>query len=156
MMMALSGCGLDSMPAPTPTTPSKHSVQADDSAGAMKSIIGTRRTDPEVSATAAVTMALPGHGLDLTPTPTPTTMPTGMLIQSPLGHKAMIYCKETLPQSIYKISQRVYAKDDSTGLLRPAFIRMVMWGPKSDKVNVGCCSPLLVFGNAGENDRDDK
>jgi hypothetical protein len=25
---------------------------------------------------------------------------TGMLIQSPSGHKAMIYCKETLPRSL--------------------------------------------------------
>jgi hypothetical protein len=46
---------------------------------------------------------------------------TGMSIQSPSGHKAMIYCKETLLQSLYEVSQRVYAKDNSTGLLCPAF-----------------------------------
>ncbi|KAL3763315.1 hypothetical protein ACHAW5_007707 [Stephanodiscus triporus] len=81
----------------------------------------------------------------------------------------MIYCEETLPQSLYKVAQRVYAKDDSTGLLYPAFVRKVMWGPKAKKITLGFCSPK-AFGNvcdgddngnndmqsAGENDQDDE
>jgi hypothetical protein len=80
---------------------------------------------------------------------------TDMLIQSPSGYKAMIYCKETLPQSLYKVSQCIYAKDNSTGLLCPAFIQKVMWGLKADKINAGFCLPL-AFGNAGENDKDEE
>ena len=83
--------------------------------------------------------------------------------------KSTIYCEDTLPQSIYKVAQRVYAKDDTTGLLYPAFVRKVMWGPKADTNQRGFCSPL-AFGDArggddnannenqcaGENDQDDE
>ena len=86
-----------------------------------------------------------------------------------VNNKATVYREETLPQSLYKVAQRVYAKDDSTGLLYPAFVRKVMWGPKANKVNVGFCSPL-AFGDArggdgninnenqcaGENDQEDE
>ncbi|KAL3822874.1 hypothetical protein ACHAXA_006238 [Cyclostephanos tholiformis] len=73
--------------------------------------------------------------------------------ESPPSHqKAVIYSEETIPQSRYKVAQRVYAKDDSTGLLYPAFVRKVMWGPKVDRVNVGSS---LVFGSARGGDDDD-
>jgi hypothetical protein len=49
----------------------------------------------------------------------------------------------------------LYAKDNSTGLLCPAFIRKVMWGPKADKIDARFCSPL-AFGNAGENNLDEE
>ena len=44
------------------------------------------------------------------------------------------------PSSLYNIHQRVYAKDDATGLLYPAIIRRSMWGPKSTKINVALLS----------------
>ena len=53
-----------------------------------------------------------------------------------------IYSEENLPKSMYNPATRVYAKDDATGLLYPAFIRKVMWGPKSNQVNLGFCSSL--------------
>ena len=53
------------------------------------------------------------------------------------------YSEETLPKPLYSVSHRVYAKDDATGLLYPAFVRKVMWGPKSNQVNMGFCSSLV-------------
>ena len=53
------------------------------------------------------------------------------------------YSEETLPKPLYNVSHRVYAKDDATGLLYPAFVRKVMWGPKSNQVNMGFCSSLV-------------
>ncbi len=37
-----------------------------------------------------------------------------------------------LPTPLYSQNQRVYAKDEATGLLYPAMIRRSMWGPKSE------------------------
>lgn len=39
--------------------------------------------------------------------------------------------KSCLPAALYTQNQRVYAKDETTGLLYPAMIRKAMWGPKS-------------------------
>ena len=44
------------------------------------------------------------------------------------------FSEENLPPSLYKPHQRVYAKDEATGLLYPAMVRKVVWGPKSDQV----------------------
>ena len=38
---------------------------------------------------------------------------------------------QSLPAPLYTQNQRVYAKDETTGLLYPAMIRKAMWGPKS-------------------------
>ena len=38
---------------------------------------------------------------------------------------------KSLPAPLYTQNQRVYAKDETTGLLYPAMIRKAMWGPKS-------------------------
>lgn len=38
---------------------------------------------------------------------------------------------KSLPAQLYTQNQRVYAKDETTGLLYPAMIRKAMWGPKS-------------------------
>lgn len=53
------------------------------------------------------------------------------------------YSEDTLPQSLYTKTQRVYAKDDATGLLYPAFVRKVMWGPTNSNVTMGFCSSLV-------------
>lgn len=59
------------------------------------------------------------------------------------------------PRSLFKVCQRVYAKDDATGLLYPAYIRKVMWGPKSNSTSMGFCSALVngesTGGNADQN-----
>jgi len=39
---------------------------------------------------------------------------------------------KSLPAPLYTQNQRVYAKDETTGLLYPAMIRKAMWGPKSE------------------------
>jgi hypothetical protein len=91
-----------------------------------------------------------------TPDPLPEHA-VGIVEKSPPSQKAVIYSKDILPQSRYMVTQRVYSKDDSTGLLYPAFVRKVMWGPKADKINVGSS---LAFGennekqSAGENDEE--
>jgi len=54
-----------------------------------------------------------------------------------------VFSEENLPMSLYKVAQRVYAKDDATGLLYPAFVRKVMWGPKSHQISMGFCSSLV-------------
>eukprot|EP00579_Thalassiosira_antarctica_P030596 CAMPEP_0202032692 /NCGR_PEP_ID=MMETSP0905-20130828/65657_1 /ASSEMBLY_ACC=CAM_ASM_000554 /TAXON_ID=420261 /ORGANISM="Thalassiosira antarctica, Strain CCMP982" /LENGTH=847 /DNA_ID=CAMNT_0048596561 /DNA_START=56 /DNA_END=2600 /DNA_ORIENTATION=- len=66
------------------------------------------------------------------------------------------------PPSLYKVFQRVYAKDDATGLLYPAFIRKVIWGPKSNQVNLGFCLSLVngkpvggIVDNEKKGDDDD-
>ncbi|KAL7469395.1 hypothetical protein ACHAXS_009653 [Conticribra weissflogii] len=41
-----------------------------------------------------------------------------------------------IPPAMYMIHQRVYAKDNSTGLLYPAVVRKAMWGPKPHQVKV--------------------
>ena len=64
--------------------------------------------------------------------------------------KATIYNEDTLPESRYKVTQRVYAKDDSTGLLYPAFVRKVMWGPKVDSTKL-----IVNDQSVGENDDDE-
>jgi hypothetical protein len=71
---------------------------------------------------------------------------TGMLIQSPSSHKAMIYSKETLPHSLYKVSQHVYALCQRI-FYWPTLSSLclkVMWGPKADKIDAGFCSPLAL------------
>ncbi len=76
--------------------------------------------------------------------------------ESPDSQKVVICSEETLPQSRYIVTQRVYAKDDSTGLLYPAFVRKLMWGPKVKQINVGSS---LDFGKekqlASENDEEE-
>jgi len=39
---------------------------------------------------------------------------------------------KSIPAPLYTQNQRVYAKDETTGLLYPAMIRKAMWGPKSE------------------------
>jgi len=67
-----------------------------------------------------------------------------------------IYSEEKLPKSLYNLATRVYAKDDATGLLYPAFIRKVMWGPKSNQVNLGFCSSLSEDGGILNDDNEMK
>jgi len=67
-----------------------------------------------------------------------------------------IYSEEKLPKSLYNPSTRVYAKDDATGLLYPAFIRKVVWGPKSSQVNLGFCSSLSEDGGILNDDNEMK
>ena len=50
------------------------------------------------------------------------------------------YDSTTIPPSIYNNHQRVYARDEATGLLYPAIVRRVMWGPKSTQVKVALLS----------------
>ena len=38
---------------------------------------------------------------------------------------------KSLPAPLYTQNQRVYAKDEATGLLYPAMVRKLIWGPKS-------------------------
>ena len=68
--------------------------------------------------------------------------------------KATIYNEDTLPESRYKVTQRVYAKDDSTGLLYPAFVRKVMWGPKVDNTKL-IVKDQSVVENDDEDDEDE-
>ena len=67
-----------------------------------------------------------------------------------------IYSEEKLHKSLYNPATRVYAKDDATGLLYPAFIRKVMWGPKSSQVNLGFCSSLSEDGGILNDDNEMK
>lgn len=67
-----------------------------------------------------------------------------------------IYSEENLPKSLYNPATRVYAKDDATGLLYPAFIRKLMWGPKSNQVNLGFCSSLSEDGGLLNDDNEMK
>ena len=67
-----------------------------------------------------------------------------------------IYSEEKLPKPLYNLATRVYAKDDATGLLYPAFIRKVMWGPKSNQVNLGFCSSLSEDGGILNDDNEMK
>jgi len=67
-----------------------------------------------------------------------------------------IYSEENLPKPLYNLATRVYAKDDATGLLYPAFIRKVMWGPKSNQVNLGFCSSLSEDGGILNDDNEMK
>jgi hypothetical protein len=69
--------------------------------------------------------------------------------------KATIYNEDTLPESRYKVTQRVYAKDDSTGLLYPAFVRKVMWGPKVDSTKL-IVNDQSVVENDDEDDDEDE
>ena len=55
----------------------------------------------------------------------------------------LVFSEDSLPESRYKVAQRIYAKDDATGLLYPAFVRKVMWGPKSNQITLGFCSSLV-------------
>mmetsp|Transcript_24390 Transcript_24390/g.52586 ORF Transcript_24390/g.52586 Transcript_24390/m.52586 type:complete len:728 (+) Transcript_24390:1-2184(+) len=61
----------------------------------------------------------------------------GVLVNPIIG-----YSEETLPPTLYKVAQRAYAKDDATGLLYPAFIRKIIWGPRSNEISMGSCSSL--------------
>jgi len=60
-----------------------------------------------------------------------------------------------IPPAMYKNHQRVYAKDDATGLLYPAVVRKTMWGPKSHQVKVTYLTidSLLDETNNGDTDK---
>lgn len=58
----------------------------------------------------------------------------------------------SIPTSLYKQNQRVYAKDEATGLLYAAVIRKAMWGPKSESSLP--VPALLESANASYNSSD--
>ena len=82
-------------------------------------------------------------------------------VAEPAECEPVVFSEDTLPPALYGPHQRVYAKDDATGLLYPALVRKVIWGPKSNQVSLGFASSALQGdadqgNNAGEDDEEDE